>query len=332
MGDAMYSTPFTQRHQSAYIFQDEVISNDTGMRHHGFVSNVNSAQTAAASDMDSSLSIGFTEDEGQANKLKGTIWPGMDLFDSATPDQKRKRNQRKDGAMIEQLKSTSEAVTATETVWNPEEGIHRVRDIYDSPSVEGSPPSTPSRKRKYLVRNSTPTDDDALEVAKEEDGDKCRNYGSSQQQRPVLQQLDPNLTIVEPTSCYKQSASARYGDGVRDSQHVAFRATQSSYGNGININGMGTNSTTLNHTSSQARSGSLYASLDNAMFNGNGDLGNEAPAATYHASSNRRLGFANLTMDSNNNSFEYNGKRECTLRESGFSDETYGNSTPLFDM
>ncbi|KAL1905718.1 hypothetical protein Sste5344_008524 [Sporothrix stenoceras] len=89
----------------------------------------------------------------EVTKLKGVIWPGMDLFDAATIDQKRKRNQRKDDAAISLLKHTSLTVTPTEQVWGPLGDIRKERDIYASPSsVEGSPPSTPPPRNKRKSR------------------------------------------------------------------------------------------------------------------------------------------------------------------------------------
>ncbi|KAH8884435.1 hypothetical protein GQ53DRAFT_879862 [Thozetella sp. PMI_491] len=81
-------------------------------------------------------------DEGNdTSKLKGVRWPGMGLFDSANEDQKRKRNQRKDESVLKHMEETSYSVEPTEFVWTGEGGLQlqRTRDIYDSPSVEGSP-------------------------------------------------------------------------------------------------------------------------------------------------------------------------------------------------
>jgi len=98
----------------------------------------------AMSDNSTVITADTMDDEIQSSKLslKGQIWPGMDLFDSATPDGKRKRNQRKDGSILEQMKLTSESVTATESIWSQEGEFQRDRDIYASPSIEGSPVSS----------------------------------------------------------------------------------------------------------------------------------------------------------------------------------------------
>lgn len=157
MDDSAYHTPVSDRHQTGYFFHDDAATNVSDMRHQSLVSDMDSFHHTAPSDIDRSLSMDLLDDDAQGNRLKGVVWPGMALFDSATADQKRKRNQRKDGGVIEQMKLTSEAVMATETVWGPNGDVCKVRDIYASPSVDGSPPNSPPRKRKYRPRNVTPT-------------------------------------------------------------------------------------------------------------------------------------------------------------------------------
>lgn len=81
------------------------------------------------------------DDALDSSKLKGTVFPGMGLFDAATPTMRRKRNQRKDGHILEQMKTSSASVMPNESVWNADIELERVRDIYASPSIEGSPVS-----------------------------------------------------------------------------------------------------------------------------------------------------------------------------------------------
>jgi hypothetical protein len=79
-----------------------------------------------------------------STKLKGVFWPGMALFDSATPEMKRMRNQRKDGSILDQMIATSTGVQATEVVYHPDGEVHHLRDIFGplSPfSNENSPAS-----------------------------------------------------------------------------------------------------------------------------------------------------------------------------------------------
>lgn len=63
----------------------------------------------------------------------------MGLFDAATPDQKKKRNQRKDASVLHQMMISSQAITTTELVANLDLEIERTRDVYDAPSIEGTP-------------------------------------------------------------------------------------------------------------------------------------------------------------------------------------------------
>jgi geranylgeranyl transferase type-2 subunit beta len=76
-------------------------------------------------------------------KLKGVQWPGMDLFDSATPEMKRMRNQRKDSSVLEQMKATSAEITTEEVVYNLDGSVSHIRDIFGPPSCDVSPVSIP---------------------------------------------------------------------------------------------------------------------------------------------------------------------------------------------
>lgn len=73
------------------------------------------------------------------SKLKGVFWPGMSLFDSATEEQKRKRNQRKDVTVLRSMEQVAAGVEPTECVWSEDINLQRTRDIYATPSVFGSP-------------------------------------------------------------------------------------------------------------------------------------------------------------------------------------------------
>lgn len=70
----------------------------------------------------------------EAAKLKGVYWPGMDIFDSATPEMRRKRNQKKDSSVVEQLELNSQEVEATELIFTPQGSFKRLRRISCSES------------------------------------------------------------------------------------------------------------------------------------------------------------------------------------------------------
>lgn len=76
-----------------------------------------------------------------ANKLKGVLWPGMDIFDSATPEMKRMRNQRKDSNVIEVMKATSAGVEPAEISYHANGEFRGSRDIFGSLSPIPSPVS-----------------------------------------------------------------------------------------------------------------------------------------------------------------------------------------------
>lgn len=72
-------------------------------------------------------------------KLKGVLWPGMDIFDSATPEMRRKRNQKKDVSVVEQLESNSLEVEPTEVIFAPDGTEWRSRAISGMPYDDGYP-------------------------------------------------------------------------------------------------------------------------------------------------------------------------------------------------
>jgi hypothetical protein len=76
-----------------------------------------------------------------SNRLKGVFWPGMDLFDSATPEMKRKRNQRKDGSVLAGMIATSRGTEPTEIVYSMDVEYAYTRDIFGPLSAENSPVS-----------------------------------------------------------------------------------------------------------------------------------------------------------------------------------------------
>jgi len=68
----------------------------------------------------------------ESTKLKGVYWPGMDIFDSATPEMRRKRNQKKDNSVVEQLELNSQEVEPTELIFTPQGSFKRQRRISSS--------------------------------------------------------------------------------------------------------------------------------------------------------------------------------------------------------
>ncbi|POS81058.1 hypothetical protein DHEL01_v200525 [Diaporthe helianthi] len=141
-----YSTPSYSDH-SAYPLPDSPQSS-------AYIKKETS-QSGTDTGNASFLSATFGVDDGNdASKLKGTVYPGMGLFDAATPIQKRKRNQKKHASVIRNMEMTSASIGQDEEVWDMTMSeVTRTRNVYDSPSIDGSPdsrdelPSTTKKRR-----------------------------------------------------------------------------------------------------------------------------------------------------------------------------------------
>ncbi|SPN96666.1 uncharacterized protein DNG_00187 [Cephalotrichum gorgonifer] len=111
-------------------------------------------------------SKGFAEDEDDLPKLKGACWPGMNMFDAATDEMKRMRNQRKDKSVIDQMQAFSTTISRDEFVYNLDLEYQKTRDVYASPSIESSPtpkPEPKKRGRKTTLRAMQDDEDECLD-------------------------------------------------------------------------------------------------------------------------------------------------------------------------
>lgn len=75
----------------------------------------------------------------EATKLKGIIWPGMDIFDAATMAMRKKRNQKKDTSVLERLEQNSLVVEAIERIYSPAGTLKKERKITGRVDFEDSP-------------------------------------------------------------------------------------------------------------------------------------------------------------------------------------------------
>ena len=85
----------------------------------------------------------------EASKLKGVIWPGMDLFDAASFEAKRKRNQKKDSSVLKQMEKTSELIEPYEIIYSS--GGTKIKERFIDGNVDTSSPlqgETPVPKSK----------------------------------------------------------------------------------------------------------------------------------------------------------------------------------------
>ena len=81
-----------------------------------------------------------TEETGRIHSpvLKGVKWPGMSLFDSASLEAQRLRNQKKNDFVLEQMQIDSAAVEQVERIYWPDGTLKKERLI--TGNVESSPP------------------------------------------------------------------------------------------------------------------------------------------------------------------------------------------------
>jgi hypothetical protein len=100
-------------------------------------------------------------------RLKGVLWPGMDIFDSATQQMRRRRNQKKDGKVLKMMEKTSSQVEPTELIFSPTGTLKKQRVISgnvddDSPLKGETPvpkrrqPNPRTRARRNALRQNDP--------------------------------------------------------------------------------------------------------------------------------------------------------------------------------
>lgn len=87
-----------------------------------------------------------------ATKLKGVLWPGMNIFDAATPDMRRRRNQKKETSVVTRLERNASVVEANEMIFTPTGSLWKQRPIsghvdFDSSPYKISHPSPPPKRK-----------------------------------------------------------------------------------------------------------------------------------------------------------------------------------------
>ncbi|KFY18007.1 hypothetical protein V491_04888 [Pseudogymnoascus sp. VKM F-3775] len=172
-----YATPTIKRFVPNFTHDD---SPDVQTHFRTSPSQVKQAELRADADSDNS-------------RLKGIYWPGMDLFDSATAEMKRMRNQRKDGSILAQMKTTSRGVEPNEIIYNTQGELQRIRDIYDS-SVEGSPvkiEKPPSPKKRCARKPKASSD-----VPKPNISDSKNHVKAGKQKRPAVKRKPVALAVA----------------------------------------------------------------------------------------------------------------------------------------
>lgn len=98
----------------------------------------------------------------QSPVLKGIRWPGMSLFDSASLDAQRLRNQKKDESVLEQMEHNSSMVQQMERIYWPDGSLKKKRlitgNVDSSPIKEPTPPPKLPRRKRNKADNPVLTD------------------------------------------------------------------------------------------------------------------------------------------------------------------------------
>jgi len=146
--------------------------------------------------------------------LKGVKWPGMSLFDSASLDAQRLRNQKKDNSVLEQMEHNSAMVEQMERIYWPDGSLKKQRlitgNVDSSPIKELTPPPKLSKRKR--VRADHPIlmdlDTNAPVLGKKVRARKLAPPASSSQapdlrtiSTKALAELDP-LHYVYPRSAH----------------------------------------------------------------------------------------------------------------------------------
>ncbi|WEW60045.1 hypothetical protein PRK78_005529 [Emydomyces testavorans] len=139
-----------------------------------------------------------SEQREEISKLKGILWPGMDIFDSATEQMRRKRNQKKDGSVLKQMEKASETVEPTELVFSPGGTLRKARLISgmvdDSSPLKGETPIP--KKRVTRPRRQPLAQGDANRVLRSHT--KLRGKPRIQRQTTELERLSrQSLSCVD---------------------------------------------------------------------------------------------------------------------------------------
>lgn len=103
------------------------------------------------------LPEGLTAEDAHNAKFKKGEWlKGMDVFDAASKEDRRKRNQRKDPSVLAKMQLNSGLVAQTETVCDLQFNKQRERNVYDEPSIDGSGVCNASLVPRGETNNAVP--------------------------------------------------------------------------------------------------------------------------------------------------------------------------------
>ncbi|TGO49779.1 hypothetical protein BCON_0200g00080 [Botryotinia convoluta] len=169
---AVYATPTSRRQIPGYTLQKTPSAVGTA-------SDTTNLTTPLKEEADAEI----TEKLSDSAKLKGVFWPGMDLFDSATAEMKRMRNQRKDGSILELMMAASVEVQPTEVSYHPDGAFRTSRHIFGPLSTETSPIRDPTPKKRRTRKAALA--DVSVNIPRLRAGRPPRNSARSPEKRQV---------------------------------------------------------------------------------------------------------------------------------------------------
>ena len=133
----------------------------------------------------------------ESARLKGIIWPGMNLFDSASPDAKKMRNQKKGDAILALMETNADLIEPTEVIYFPTWEMKKERFI--SGEVESSPilEQLSKRKRSSTRGNKAPLTDLSLNGSRLEKQQRTRKItrNINESQSSILEEPFPRYAI-----------------------------------------------------------------------------------------------------------------------------------------
>lgn len=154
-------------------------------------------------------------------RLKGVLWPGMDIFDAATQQMRRKRNQKKDGTILKQMETTSRLVEPTEQIFSITGALLKERvisgNVEDDSPLEGE---TPIPKKGQLRGKRG--------ILRDHDPNILRGRDRKRPKREVPQSRDKSeeaLDIPEPEGLiYHKATFGSAFDGEDEEMGLSMRA------------------------------------------------------------------------------------------------------------
>ena len=179
-----------------------------------------------------------TEDTGliQSPVLKGVKWPGMSLFDSASLEAQRRRNQKKDESIIEQMQSDSAAVEQLERIYWPNGILKKERlitgNVESSPPRDLTPPPVPTKRQRTRANKAVLRDlsTNGLKVGKKPRQRKTAARVSGTQASNLQQLSEKALaTLDESSFLCPRSTHISYNpmDEEESERQLTFGATNS---------------------------------------------------------------------------------------------------------